>query len=111
MFAYHIYPYVPAERGGGDYTTQRPTILTFDPQLMDSIPDLLKNPSGKPESKKAVVLDETESTIFVAIPKATNTAGVVSEIADWRKNTLDTRPQQIFAVKRDAVVSERMDSW
>jgi len=111
-FAYHIYPYIPVERGGGDYTTEKASILTFDPQLANSIPTEVFDQSHHDlQSKKAVILDETANAIIFTIPKSTNLTGVMTEIRLWRRNTPDTRPQRIFVVKREAVVSPRSGPW
>jgi len=37
-FARHIYPYIPAVKGGGDYTLSHPVQLTFDTRFTNSIP-------------------------------------------------------------------------
>jgi hypothetical protein len=112
-FAGHIYPYIPAERGGGDYTAEKAWVLTFDALLSNSIPtNVLSSSKTNLQSKKAVILDETANTIYIAIP----TDGT-NEIAKWRENipiTADhsnSRPQRIFAIKREAVVEEQSEPW
>jgi hypothetical protein len=112
-FAHHIYPYIPAERGGGDYTAEQASILTFDVQFSNSIPaEIFDASRTNLQSRKAVVLDETANMIYIALP----TNGL-TEIAAWRQNLPPTtnhpnsRPQKIFAIKREAVVSERSEPW
>lgn len=111
-FAYHVYPYIPVERGGGDYTAESASILTFDAQLSNSIPsEVFDSAHTNLQSKKAIILDETANAIFITIPKSTNSTDVIKEIGEWRNNTPDSRPQKIFIIKREAVVSERTESW
>lgn len=112
-FAYHIYPNIPAERGGGDHMAEKATVLTFDQQLLSSIPtEVFDLSRTNIQSKKSVILDETVNMIYIAIP----TNGT-AEIAEWRENVPPTpkhpnsRPRKIFAIKRDAVVSERSEPW
>ncbi len=107
-FALHVYPYIPAERGGGDFTKEKAMLLTFGDT--NAIPAGVLNKGF--ESRKAVILDETANMIYFAIP-----ANGVAEIREWRQNipattnNPDSRPHTIFAVKREVVISERSEPW
>jgi hypothetical protein len=74
--------------------------------------EILDASHGNLQSRKSVILDETANTIYIAIP-----TGGITEISKWRENTPITtnhpnsRPQKIFAIRRDAVVTERSESW
>src|SRR5262249_11252582 len=68
-FAYRIYPYIPAGRGGGDYTIERMATLVLDQQFTNAIPPtLLTNEAHIVETKPVYVLHQTPATIVVALP-------------------------------------------
>ena len=36
-FAVRVYPFIPVNRGGGDYTTESPSVLTFDDGVVEVV--------------------------------------------------------------------------
>ncbi|HEX8926554.1 MAG TPA: hypothetical protein VF786_12220 [Terriglobales bacterium] len=118
-FAYTAYPYIPASRGGGDFTASKSVVLYFKPELKNIPTTLLptpisvspqvqtkrgqssanaqlpKQPAPEPAplliSKKLIVIDETAKVLLVADPLE---AGGPSA---WR---LRDKPK-VHAIRRD----------
>lgn len=63
-FARNIYPYIPAVKGGGDYSLSRPVQLFFHPKFEANIPGLVKDATV---SSNLVLLDANSSFVFVAL--------------------------------------------
>jgi hypothetical protein len=84
-FSYSVFPFIPAVRGGGDYTTA-PMVIAH-----------LKSESAKQEGQtvRAMLLEETANAFFVADIKD---AGGPCE---WRSH-FDKRPQ-IISISRETV--------
>jgi hypothetical protein len=91
-FAYSVYAYIPAERGGGSYVDASHVVLTFhgSPAALPS--DLIE--SGL-RSKPLLIIEETGNSIYVADPDAAGGP------AEWRRGTLPT----VIAIRRDDVNS------
>ena len=66
-YAYHMYPYLPTNRGGGDYSADpRVCILTFGSESIGSIPaDLVEADSL--QSLPLTVLEDTSDAMFVTL--------------------------------------------
>jgi hypothetical protein len=92
-FARNIYPYIPAVKGGGDYTMSHPVQLAFDVGASNSIPQYVRNEN---QSNHLILLDANSSCIFLA---TTNDAGGPEK---WRSTT--NRPT-VFEIRREAVIS------
>jgi len=104
-FAARIYPYIPASRGGGDYTTEPPSVLTFDPRHSPNIPSqLLDRTTDQCRSNPLVILRETADTLFVAVPTKTNGP------CQWRRLGRVSKPVELFALKREAVAVITFDN-
>jgi len=68
-FAFRIYPYIPANRGGGDYSVERMAIIRFDPQFTNAIPPLLMaSTPNDVHSKPVYILHQTPDAVFIALP-------------------------------------------
>jgi hypothetical protein len=92
-FAHSIYPYIPAAKGGGDYTLSHPVQLTFNAEYAQSIPPAVTNGI---QDNCLILLDENSSFVFLA---STNDAGGP---AKWRNTT--NKPT-VYEIRRDAIVS------
>ena len=90
-FAYSVYPYIPAERGGGSYLDAAPVVLILQgPNVLPS--DLMDTGS---KSKPLIVVEETGSSVYVADPK--DNGGP----AEWRRGSLP----RVVGVRRDNINS------
>jgi hypothetical protein len=98
-YAYHIYPYLPSSRGGGDYSADpRVCLLTFNSDAITSIPDsLIENRSL--QSKPLTLLEESPTLVFVT-PECTFT-----ERARWRRVGVENKPKVIYTIQRDAITT------
>lgn len=115
-FAYRIYPYIPVERGGGDYSREpNAAILSFDPEVVKSIPDEIRSDFT---SYPLIILDETGTALFVTRPesqtnakqfetvaKSENISVLQAELRQWRLPGRENKPKRIVAVKRDSIIS------
>jgi hypothetical protein len=95
-FARHIYPYIPAVKGGGDYTWSHPVKLTFDTNFVSSIPQPVMQGV---ESNRLILLDANSSFVFLA---ATNDAGGPEK---WRSNTETNNRPAVYEIRREAIIS------
>jgi hypothetical protein len=94
-FSFGIYPYISAEKGGGDYSDASNVIVEFSPQIRDSLPaSLLDNASSGARSKSLILIQETGTSYFVADP------GDAGGPLSWRRYT---RPN-VFEIRRDIVI-------
>jgi len=90
-FALRIFPYIPAAKGGGDYSRGGDVVVMFDPSAIKSIPkDLLEDSHDNP-SRPLKVIESTEQSMFFADP--TDAGGPEA----WRRG--DSAPK-IFEVRR-----------
>jgi hypothetical protein len=92
-FARTIYPYIPAVKGGGDYTMSLPVQMTFDKNFCSSIPS---NVVAGIRSNILILLDANNSSVFLA---ATNDVGGPDK---WRSTT--NKPT-VYEIRREAIVS------
>jgi len=92
-FARNIYPYIPAVKGGGDYTASIPIHLTFDTNFVTSIPQPIMNDS---QSNNLILLDANNSFVYLA---ETNDAGGPM---NWRSTT--NKPN-VYEIRREAIIS------
>jgi hypothetical protein len=95
-FARCIYPYIPAVKGGGDYTLSRPVQLAFDTNIISSIPQTIRVEN---QSNCLILLDANSSFVFLA---ATNDAGGPTH---WRSNTETNNRPTVYEIRRDAIIS------
>lgn len=93
-FSYSVYPYIPAERGGGSYVESSPVILRFREMAGGAFPPEIVSGIGKNQSKPLIIIEETESMLYVA--DLTDSGGP----SEWRRNR--KRPK-IFALRRDII--------
>jgi len=91
-FAYSVYPYIPAERGGGSYVDSATVVLTFQGSPGGLPADLLVSES---RSKPLLIIEETGTSIYVADP---NAAGGPVE---WRRGATPS----VIAIRRKIVNS------
>jgi hypothetical protein len=94
-FARHIYPYIPAVKGGGDYTLSHPVQLTFDTRFTNSIPPAVTK-GLQTNCLSLILLDANSSFVFLA---DTNDAGGPEE---WRSNP--NKPT-VYEIRREAIIS------
>jgi hypothetical protein len=95
-FAYWVYPYIPAERGGGDYTDAREVVIMFGDKASVRLPPGMARSSCNC-SKPLLILDATASSVFVADPK--DGGGPMA----WRR---EGRPAiQVVEIQRDLIGS------
>jgi hypothetical protein len=101
-FGGRLYCYIPVNRGGGDFTTESPTLLQFDPAHTNSIPTAVMDLSQQNcQSKPLFIVQQNSSAYFLAIPSTNNNQWT------WRHLGLTNKPSEIFMIRRDAVVSYR----
>jgi hypothetical protein len=101
-FAFDIYPYIPAERGGGSFVDTPLATLRFKPYPAASKPDgatpipieLLACPSCN-YSGELIIVEETTSQLFLANPAD---AGGPCE---WRRG----KKPKILSISRDIIQS------
>ena len=101
-FAYRVYPYIPAGRGGGDFTAEKPSIITFESKYIDSIPKAMRN--EKPDeyrSKPVLILHESGSMVYATLQ---------TDAAKWRMSGRINKPSVIYSIKKDAVVAIQFDN-
>ncbi|MEY2511031.1 MAG: hypothetical protein QOE26_1794 [Verrucomicrobiota bacterium] len=98
-YAYHVYPYLPVTRGGGDYSADtRVSFLTFTNDSAPSIPEeLLERDSLR--SKEVTILEDSADTVFVTLEHTED------ERKRWRLVGIENKPRVIYSVKKDSVVN------
>jgi hypothetical protein len=94
-FARHIYPYIPAVKGGGDYTLSHPVQLTFDARFTNSIPPKV-NEGLQTNRLSLILLDANSSFVFLA---DTNDADGPKK---WRSST---KKPTVYEIRREAIIS------
>lgn len=99
-FAVRVYPFIPVTRGGGDYTTELPSVLSFDPDFGSAIPaDLVDWSSGSPRSMPVMILHDSTELLFVTRVSEKNGP------EQWRRTGRDNKPDVIYSIKRSAVIT------
>jgi hypothetical protein len=95
-FAYAVFPFVPAERGGGDYRNVGHVAVTLrhseDNPFPADVRDLIKT-----DQSPLILLDENSDLLFFAF--ATEAGGP----AEWQK-TSGEKPR-VFELRRDGVAN------
>lgn len=122
-FAHSFFPYIPANRGGGDYTVapsvcidlkeeRSPTSAAFT-VMVDVFPEVLKK-EGNPttaaldafmkDTSPKVLIDENSTTLFVAADhhEDKDEGGP----CEWRESYLHKRPK-VWAIGRESVAAVR----
>lgn len=75
VFSYRIYPYIPASRGGGDYSRgERPSIVVFDKHSSDLLPESIVDQTSSSFSEDDFV------NLSSLITKISGARGVISEL-------------------------------
>lgn len=97
LFAYRVYPFIPLSRGGGDFTNEKPVVLTFERKYVDAIPDdLHKGNINAIKSDPVYILYEDSSSFYVTKDMDTSS---------WRKSGPENKPKGIISIKKDSIVS------
>lgn len=105
VFANRLYPYIPVDRGGGDYTTQLTSILTFDTRLSSSLPkEIIDVGKTKLQSYPVIILHESSNTLFLDLPHSTNDGDLEKELAKWRRSGPQNKPETIYAISRSSII-------
>lgn len=76
-FSFYVYPFIPSQRGGGDYSYSKKAVVYLTPQAAGTLPSCIE--AGKKQTIPVVILEETAQAVFVANP--TKNGGP----ANWRK--------------------------
>jgi hypothetical protein len=98
-YAYHIYPYLPVTRGGGDYSADpKVSFLTFAREWVPAIPEEILQKNSL-QSKPVTVLEDTADAVFVTLEHEQK------EREKWRLVGMENKPPVIYALKKDAVVN------
>jgi len=98
-FAYGIYPYVPAVRGGGELASQPDIIIQLKPG--NGSMDL----EGKPiilASKRMKVVQQSATSLFIADPNGRDATQNVSGPCEWRRGL--SKPN-VFEVPKVEIAS------
>ncbi len=93
-FAYGVMPYIPATRGGGDFTVSPRAVLYFkDSSVPRGLSKILSKEKQTKSTLPLIIISDSSSVIFVADPK--DAGGPV----EWRKK-LRNRPT-VYAIQKD----------
>lgn len=92
-FARNVYSYIPAAKGGGDYTLSRPVQLTFDSKYSNLIPQEVTDGL---RSNALILLDANNNFVFLA---STNDDGGPKL---WREGL---HKPTVYEVRREAVAT------
>lgn len=95
-FAYAVFPYIPAERGGGDYRHVGHVALTLRHSEENPFPANVRDMINTDQSP-LVLLDENNDLLFVAL--ATEAGGPV----EWQKP--NGQKPRVFEMRRDGVAN------
>jgi hypothetical protein len=98
-FAHSFFSYIPAARGGGDYTLAPRVSIELEKKKENSTSDL--NKFLIIDGQRKVLIEETSTTLFVA-----DECGEEAEGGPWawRKNHPHRRPR-VWALSRDSIVA------
>jgi hypothetical protein len=100
FFASRVYCYIPVYKGGGDFTTESPSIIHFDPQAVNSLPAELL--AAGAQSKPLFIIHQNSDMFFLALPTQTNNPRT------WRHVGHTNKPERIFVVQRKTVSSYQL---
>jgi len=106
-FAARIYCYIPARKGGGDYTTEHACVLAFDPRASNAVPASLLSGSGDLVSKPVYLLRESSQSLYVCTADPNDNPPP----QQWRLGGVKNKPKVIVAVKRDIVLGVTQSEW
>lgn len=95
-FGLRIYPYIPAYKGGGDYSNTSSVIIHFKDIKADHLPSEIR-PKEKIGSNKLIVIEESTNSIFLVNP---NDAGGPIE---WRK--MGSAKPCIYEIRKENLTS------
>ncbi|MGP8199473.1 MAG: hypothetical protein ACLQU4_08230 [Limisphaerales bacterium] len=101
FFAGRVYCYIPVYKGGGDFSTESPAIIQFDPRITNSLPTELLDVGC--QSKPVFIIQQNSAAFFLAIPNATNNP------TTWRRVGHTNKPSRIFVVRRDVVLTYQFE--
>ena len=99
-FAHVVYPFIPAAKGGGDYTESLPVHIVFSSNselygnVASTIPPEIKT---NLDAHRMIMLDENNSFVFLAKTNDPDTNGP----AGWRNGN---KPK-VYEIRRDAILS------
>ena len=94
-YAYGVFPFIPAARGGGDYTISPKVIIHFSPSAsgMNMLP--LATSADRTQTRPLILIEETNKGFYTADP--TDAGGA----EEWR--TLGGRKPQLIFFSKDAI--------
>lgn len=96
-FSHAVFPFIPAIRGGGDYTVAPIVVVRLRAAVPKEVLGDYADPEEALKTKPAILLEETAAALFIANPAD---AGGPCE---WRSQA--NRRPQILSVSRDAVAT------
>ncbi len=103
VFAYRVYPYIPIQRGGGDYSSDNITCtLCVNYEGKAALSPFFRVDAD--DEFYVTVLDENSTTLFVTYGTTPEERSV------WKAPGNATKPSPIIALKRDTVISIRTKS-
>lgn len=80
VFGYSVYHYIPAAKGGGDFTDARLVSISLKQDSKVQLPDWLFSRTKKDDSKALVLIEGATNSIFVADP------GEQGGPSNWRRS-------------------------
>lgn len=101
-FAYGVFPYVPAPRGGGDYTSSPKVVIHFSPDAQKGISNAYLDSTITGQTKPLVLLEEASQGLYAADP---SDAGGPAE---WR--TVGGRKPRLLFVSYSSIASMAFES-
>ncbi len=95
-FAYTVYPYIPAERGGGSYVNSPSVSISILKTAQQAIPSGLSGDCSKGVCllPPLVIVEETPSYLYVANPRG-------DAAIRWRRGYIP----EIYALRQDSVAN------
>jgi len=98
-FSARVYPYIPASKGGGDYSDTPLVSLVLNSNLASALPSsiLATTVSNKYLSIPMVLIEENNSELYVANPNDPTTNARPS----WRAGAVP----KVLAIRRDQVIA------
>jgi uncharacterized membrane protein len=103
FFAATVYCYIPVYKGGGDFTTESPSIFYIEEHFSNAIPASVISRSGTTnnvvQTVPLYILQQNGSAFFVAAATSSNNPST------WRQLGRSNKPTEVVVIKREAVVS------
>jgi len=104
FFAARVYCYIPAFKGGGDFTTESQAVLHFDPRFSSSLPSQIMDSSKtNQQSLPVFILQQNTHAYFLALTNSANNPNT------WRLVGRTNKPTTIYTVGREAVLATSYD--